>query len=90
MPSNRLQDVVPPASPKQYFTHMNSLLRAELVATALRWEHRFGNAPSITSVLSEYDAAMLVGMSEDEYRPRNNRTNKALKSLGYDVRLFSD
>jgi hypothetical protein len=26
----------------------------------------------------------------DEYPPRNNRTNKALKSLGHDVRLFSD
>ncbi|MDP2818704.1 MAG: phospholipase D-like domain-containing protein [Polaromonas sp.] len=25
----------------------------------------------------------------DEYPPRNNRTNKALRSLGYDVRLFS-
>ena len=46
---------------------MNSSHRAELVATALRWEQRFGNAPSITTVLAEYDAAMLVGMSEDEY-----------------------
>jgi len=26
----------------------------------------------------------------DEYPPRNNRTNKALKALGHDVRLFSD
>ncbi len=26
----------------------------------------------------------------DEYPPRNTRTNKALKSLGHDVRLFSD
>ena len=26
----------------------------------------------------------------DEYPPRNNRTNKALRSLGHDVRLFSD
>lgn len=26
----------------------------------------------------------------DDYPPRNNRTNKALKSLGHDVRLFSD
>jgi hypothetical protein len=25
----------------------------------------------------------------DEYPPRNNRTNKALRSLGYDVKLFS-
>lgn len=26
----------------------------------------------------------------DQYPPRNNRTNKALRSLGHDVRLFSD
>ncbi len=26
----------------------------------------------------------------DKYPPRNNRTNKALRSLGHDVRLFSD
>ena len=26
----------------------------------------------------------------DDYPPRNNRTNKALKSLGHEVRLFSD
>lgn len=26
----------------------------------------------------------------EDYPPRNNRTNKALKSLGHDVRLFSD
>jgi hypothetical protein len=25
----------------------------------------------------------------DEYPPRNNRTNKALRSLGHDVKLFS-
>lgn len=35
--------------------------------TALEWERRFGNAPSITSVLSELDAAMLVGCSAEEY-----------------------
>jgi len=46
---------------------MNSTLRSDLVATALRWEQRFGNAPSITTVLSQYDAAMLIGMSQDEY-----------------------
>lgn len=42
-------------------------LRKKLVETALEWEQRFGNAPAITSVLSELDAAMLVGCSADEY-----------------------
>jgi hypothetical protein len=38
-------------------------LRGKLVATALEWENAFGNAPSITSSLYEYDAAMPDGMS---------------------------
>ena len=46
---------------------MNSPLRDLLVTAALQWERRFGNAPSITTVLSEYDAAMLLGMTEDDY-----------------------
>lgn len=46
---------------------MNTPLRMQLVDTALQWEARFGNAPSITTALSEYDAAMLIGMTEDEY-----------------------
>jgi hypothetical protein len=36
-------------------------LRERLVAVALEWQARFGVAPSITSALSEYDAAKLVG-----------------------------
>lgn len=42
-------------------------LRNRLVETALEWERAFGNAPAITTALSEYDAAILVGLSEDEY-----------------------
>lgn len=42
-------------------------LRNKLVDTALQWQERFGVAPSITSAISEYDAALLVGMTEKEY-----------------------
>lgn len=42
-------------------------LRDKLVDIALQWQASFGVAPSITSSISEYDAAMLVGMSEKEY-----------------------
>lgn len=43
-------------------------LRSQLVATALAWQHHYGVAPSITSALSEYDAAVvLLGMNEAEY-----------------------
>ena len=42
-------------------------LRAELVRIALAWQDYFGVAPHITTAISELDAALLVGMSEDEY-----------------------
>lgn len=45
---------------------MNNL-RDRLVAITLEWEHTFGNAPSITSALSEFDAAMLLGLTPDQY-----------------------
>lgn len=43
------------------------MLRDILVDVALQWQASFGIAPSITSSISEHDAAMLVGMSEKEY-----------------------
>lgn len=42
-------------------------LRADLVRVALEWERRYGVAPSITSVISEYDAARLVGHSPESF-----------------------
>ena len=42
-------------------------LRKKLVDIALEWQECFGVAPSITSAISEYDAALLVGMTEREY-----------------------
>lgn len=46
---------------------MNKSLRNKLVSVALDWQERYGIAPQITTVLSEYDAAMLVGFPEEEY-----------------------
>ena len=42
-------------------------LRDDLVGVALKWERRFGVAPQITSAIGENDAALLVGMKEEEY-----------------------
>ena len=42
-------------------------IRERLVSVALEWEGRFGVAPAITSALSEYDAACLVGHSDDSF-----------------------
>lgn len=57
-------------------------LRLHLVETVLAWEKAFGNAPSITSALSEFDAARLVGCSLDEY----SATMQGMTSVqkGYD------
>ncbi len=44
-----------------------NMLRDKLVDIALQWQTKFGVAPQITTVISEYDAAMLVGMPESEY-----------------------
>ena len=43
-------------------------IRDQLVSIALDWQRIYGNAPSITGTLGEYDAAMLVGCSEDAYQ----------------------
>ena len=42
-------------------------LREQLVQAALAWERAFGNAPLITTVLSEYDAARLMGCTAEAY-----------------------
>jgi hypothetical protein len=42
-------------------------LRDRLVRLALDWEAAFGNAPSITSAVSEFDAARLIGCPVDDY-----------------------
>jgi len=42
-------------------------LRRQLVESALAWERVFGNAPAITTAVSEYDAATLVGLTPDLY-----------------------
>jgi hypothetical protein len=46
---------------------MNNSLREKLVSVALEWQERYGIAPQITTPISEYDAAMLVGVPEQEY-----------------------
>ena len=42
-------------------------LRDRLVAVTLEWERAFGNAPAITSTLSEFDAAILLGLTPQQY-----------------------
>jgi hypothetical protein len=45
----------------------DSSLRSRLVTIALEWEQAFGVSPQITNAISEYDAARLVGHSDESY-----------------------
>ena len=63
---------------------MNSL-RHRLVKTALAWERAFGNAPSITSALSEFDAASLIGCPIVEYSASMQGVTTVQK--GYDFKF---
>lgn len=42
-------------------------MRQQLVDSTLEWERAYGNAPSITSALSEYDAAKLLEIGDEDY-----------------------
>lgn len=61
-------------------------LRNSLVDIALEWQKKFGVAPQITAVLSEYDSAMLVGMSEKDYS--DYMQDKTAVQKGFDLILF--
>jgi hypothetical protein len=50
-------------------------LREQLIEATLAWERAFGNAPLITNVVSEYDAARLIGCSVQDY-------SSAMQGLG--------
>jgi hypothetical protein len=57
-------------------------LRKNLVSVALEWQRRCGVAPAITSTLSEYDAAKLIGMTDEEYS--EYMSDKTAVSRGHD------
>ena len=46
---------------------MAASLRDQLVQLALQWQSRYGVAPAITSAISEFDAAHLIGTPEEKY-----------------------
>jgi addiction module RelB/DinJ family antitoxin len=46
---------------------LDNNIRKNLVESALEWERRYSNAPSITGALAEYDVAILCGLTENEY-----------------------
>lgn len=58
------------------------MFRQQLVEAALTWEKAFGVAPSITSALSEYDAALLVGFTLEAYS--ESMQDRTSVQKGYD------
>jgi len=60
----------------------NTSLRQRLVETVLEWEARFVVAPSVTSAVAEYDVAILVGGTEDDYSKA--MTGRTAVSRGHD------
>lgn len=57
-------------------------LRDDLIKLSLAWQNRYGVAPAITSAISEYDAAMLLGMKDEEYS--SYMQDKTAVSRGHD------
>ena len=57
-------------------------VREQLVTATLSWERAFGNAPLITTVLSEYDAARLIGCSLEDYS--NSMQGSSAVQKGHD------
>jgi len=62
-------------------------IREELVKISLEWEKRFSILPRITSEISEYDAALLVGCDEKNYSKIKDGMTAVNK--GYDI-IFND
>jgi hypothetical protein len=58
-------------------------LRGRLVQVSLEWESSFGVAPSITSAISELDAALIVGMSEDDYSSDRQHRTAVTKDMDF-------
>ena len=66
---------------------MNEALRDKLVSIALEWQDKFGIAPQITTPISEYDAAMLVGFPVQDYS--DYMQDKTAVNKGFDF-IYND
>jgi hypothetical protein len=58
-------------------------VRERLVAIALEWQSLYGIAPAITSTISEFDAAKLVGMPIAEYSKFMSKQGAVAKGLDF-------
>jgi hypothetical protein len=58
-------------------------IRSRLVLIALEWQSFYGIAPAITSTVSEFDAAKLVGMPVAEYSKFMSNQGAVAKGLDF-------
>lgn len=58
-------------------------LRAQLVSIALEWERRYGVSPAITSAISEFDVALLVGLTPEYFGVQNNGRTAVQKGFDF-------
>src|SRR5712692_9282600 len=63
-------------------------LRQQLIDAALAWERVFCNAPAITSALSELDAALLIGMTHEQYCSAVQGTTAVSKGADFTFALI--
>ena len=64
-------------------------LRERLVGMALEWEEHFGVAPSITTAISELDAARLVGVKEEAYCTEGKLRTAVSKDFDFSGKAFA-
>ena len=65
-------------------------IRDQLVQTTLEWEKTFGFFPGqagITAAVSEYDAAIRLGLNQDQYRV--SITGRSSVGRGYDFKFMN-
>ncbi len=61
----------------------NHPLRRQLIESALAWERSFGVMPGITSQVSEFDVAMLVGHTPETYAAEMQGTSAVRKGFDF-------
>lgn len=81
--SDKLHSLWRNPQPKMVMSEKAAECRKRLVQAMLDWEALFGVGPNITPIISEFDAAMLVGMNEGTYCADGQLRTAVTKSLDF-------
>jgi hypothetical protein len=69
--------------------YLNHPARQQLISTALEWESHFSVLPRIGDVISEFDAAMLVGHTPKSYEAAMQGTTAVQKGFDFKYKLLN-